>query len=267
MASPLGAPAPPTTCSVCQTTGTGKFCSNCGSPLAGATCAACEAPLTPGAKFCHRCGTPARVGAIAPGLTDRSFDRALPWAVAGIALVALLALIAGQRFRATSASVSPTAQQETPLAPASSQPPDISALTPAEAAARLYNRVMGAHERGQEDTVRAFAPMAISAFQMLDALDPDQRYDLGRIASLAGDPVLAKAQADTILAFNKNHLLGLILAANAAHLRKDATAERDYYRRFTAAVPAERAKRLPEYVTHDNDITVALGIARRGATP
>jgi hypothetical protein len=228
---------------------------------------ACEAPLTPGAKFCHRCGTPARAGAIAPGLADRSFDRALPWAVAGIALVALVALIAGQRFRATSASISPSAQQETPLAPAASRPPDISSLTPAEAAARLYNRVTGAHERGQEDTVRAFAPMAIAAFQMLDALDTDQRYDLGRVASLAGDSNLARAQADTILALNRNHLLGLILAANAAHLRKDAAAERDYYRRLTAAAPAERAKRLPEYVTHDNDITVALDIAKRAATP
>ena len=256
------ASAPTVTCSVCQTKGTGKFCSNCGSPLAGATCSACEAPLTPGAKFCHRCGTPARAGATAPGTGSRGFDSALPWAVAGIALVALVALIAGQRFRPAPSSGD---ARDTVASTSAGQPPDISSLSPAEAAVRLYNRVMGAHERGQEDTVRTFAPMAIAAYQMLGQLDTDQRYDLGRIAALAGDSDLAKAQADTILSTNKDHLLGLILAANAAHLRKDPSGERDYYRRLTAAAPTERAKRLPEYLTHENDITVGLEMAKRPA--
>jgi hypothetical protein len=124
---------------------------------------------------------------------------------------------------------------------------------------------MGAHERGQEDTVRIFAPMAIAAYQMLGPLDVDQHYDLGRIAALAGDEPLARAQADTILAAKPTHLLGLILAANAAHLRKDASAERDFHRRLVAAAPAERAKRLGEYITHENDITIALDLAGRSS--
>jgi hypothetical protein len=257
--TPNTASPPPVACSVCGATGTGKFCSNCGSPLPGATCAECDAPLTPGAKFCHRCGTPAR--AAAAGAARGSFANALPWSVAGIALLTLVALVAGQRFRSTPAAA-PDAATASDRGSAG-QPPDISAMTPAEAAVRLYNRVMGAHERGQEDTVRTFAPMAIAAYQMLGALDLDQRYDLGRIAALAGEQDLARAEADTILAANPNHLLGLILAANAAHLRKDASAERAFQARFVRAVPSERPKQLPEYIAHENDIAIALDLAKR----
>ena len=78
---------------------------------------------------------------------------------------------------------------------------------------RLYNRVMGQHERGRADSVRLFAPMAITAYQQLGPLDLDQRYDMGRIAAISGDEALARAEADTILAKHPNHLLGLILAA------------------------------------------------------
>lgn len=144
----------------------------------------------------------------------------------------------------------------------SGQPPDISKLSPAEAAVRLYNRVMGQHERGKADSVQLFAPMAIAAYQQLGQLDLDQRYDLGRIAAISGDGDLARAQADTILARHPNHLLGLILAGNAARVRKDTAAERSFHEKFLAAVTAERAKQLPEYVTHENDINVALEARR-----
>src|SRR3954467_1257610 len=112
MASPP--PPPPsvasdatTRCPSCGAAATGKFCSNCAAPLAGATCAACGAPLTPGAKFCHRCGTAA--GADGP-VTQHSFASGVPWAVAGIALVAFIALVAGQRF-GRSPQATPAADQ------------------------------------------------------------------------------------------------------------------------------------------------------------
>lgn len=135
-------------------------------------------------------------------------------------------------------------------------------MSPSEAAIRLYNRVMGAHERGRADSVQIFAPMAITAYQMLGNLDLDQRYDLGRIAAVSGDEPLARAEADTILSQNPTHLLGLILASNAAHMRKDTAAERAYRDKLAANAPAERAKQLPEYVTHENDITIALDAKR-----
>jgi len=202
-------------------------------------------------------------------LEPRSFASALPWAVAGIALVALVALIAGQRFNRQSIGDSTGVANPgalggmTAQAAQGAQPPDISSLTPAEAAVRLYNRVMGAHERGQEDTVQTFAPMAIAAYQMLGKLDLDQRYDVGRIAAISGDQSLARAQADTILALHPDHLLGLILAANAAHMRRDTTSERGFHRRLVAAEPRERVKQLPEYGAHQNDISIALEQAKR----
>jgi hypothetical protein len=242
----------------------GKFCSNCGTALAGATCGACESALTPGAKFCHRCGTPAGAGGTAPGAHEqRGFSNALPWSVAAIALVALVALVAGQRFGRSSndaSSAAPTDAQGALFASGATggRPPDISSMSPAERAIRLYDRVMMAHEHGRADSVQLFAPMAIAAYQQLDSLDADARYDLGRIAAVAGNETLARAQADTILATQPKHLLGLILAGNAARMRNDIAAERLYYDRFVAAAPSERAKQIPEYVTHQNDINIAL---------
>lgn len=135
-------------------------------------------------------------------------------------------------------------------------------MTPADAASRLYDRVMSLHERGRADSVQLFAPMALQAYEMIGPLDLDQRYDVGRIAAIAGDADEARAQADTILAQHPNHLLGLILAANAAHMRHDADAERRYHNALVAAAPAERAKQLAEYTTHANDISIALDAKR-----
>jgi hypothetical protein len=135
-------------------------------------------------------------------------------------------------------------------------------MSPAERAIRLYDRVMMAHEHGRADSVALFAPMAIMAYQQLDSMDLDARYDLGRIAAVSGNEAMARAQADTILARKPTHLLGLILAENAAHMRKDAAAERSYHDKFIAAAPSERAKQVPEYITHENDITFALSAKR-----
>jgi hypothetical protein len=104
--------------------------------------------------------------------------------------------------------------------------------------------------------------MALTAYEMIGALNLDQRYDMGRIAAVSGDEALARAQADTILAQHPNHLLGLILAANAARMRKDTAAERSYRDKLVAAAASERAKQLPEYLTHENDITIALDVKR-----
>lgn len=265
-----------TTCRQCGATGSGKFCSGCGAPLAGATCAACRAPLTPGAKFCHRCGTPAGLGAAdttAGRGESRGFERALPWSVAAIALVALIALVAGQRFgkrTPNDAAASPdagTAPAAMGLGGAGQQFPrartDIASMSPEEAAERLFNRVMSYAERNQLDSAQLFSPMAIAAYQRIENPTADQRYDLGRIAAVTGNDEIATAEADTILASNPTHLLGLILGAEAARLRNDQAKARTYVQRFVAAVPAEKGKNLPEYQQHANDINAALEDAKQ----
>jgi hypothetical protein len=78
------------------------------------------------------------------------------------------------------------------------------------------------------------------------------------IGVVSGDVQLARAEADTILAANKTHLLGLVLAVKAAGLRQDARAMAEYQRRLVAAAPAERAKKLKEYEDHKADIDAAL---------
>jgi hypothetical protein len=265
MASPTSsensAAAGVVTCPGCKTKASGKFCSNCGATLVATTCAACGASLTPGAKFCHRCGTPAGADAPAP---QNSFASGLPWAVAGIALVAFIALVAGQRFGRSPASNPSVDQSAAPFAGAggTGRPPDLSTMSTSDAAARLYDRVMSAHERGFADTVAFFSPMAIQAYQMIGQLNLDQRYDLGRLGAVSGDQDLARAEADTILSQNPSHLLGLILAGNAANMRKDVAAERQYYDKLKAAAASEQAKNLPEYAEHANDIKMALDAKR-----
>ena len=186
---------------------------------------------------------------------------ALPWAVAAIALVAFIALVAGQRFsRSNTVTEAPPA--DLPAAQSGGAPPDISQMTPEERAERLYDRVMALNERGRADSVRFFAPMAMQAYRMLGTLNADQRYDLGRIAAVSGDAQTAKAEADSILGTQPQHLLGLLLAADAARERGDQAAETSYLRRFVAAEPAERARQLPEYQQHANEIDTRLAKAR-----
>lgn len=202
------------------------------------------------------------------GARESGFSNALPWSVAGIALLALVALAAGQRFGRPRATAE-TAEGSPPFAqdagPGMVRAPDISSMSPAERAERLYDRIMSAAERGKVDSVRFFLPMALQAYEALGDMSLDQRYDLGRLAEVAGDAGLAAAQADTILRRRPDHLLGLILAARAAGLRNDSTVARRYLARLARVASSERAKALPEYELHRNDIDAALAEFRRGA--
>lgn len=141
--------------------------------------------------------------------------------------------------------------------------PDISAMSPQERADRLFDRVMRLNEEGKRDSVAFFAPMVVSAYQMLGVLDAGGHYDLGRIGIVVGAPTLARAEADTILRANPTHLLGLILAAQAARAANDAVTVRREYERFVASEPAELQKGLPEYARHRPDIEAAAAEARR----
>ena len=199
----------------------------------------------------------------------------LPWIVAAIALITLLAFLAGSAFNKRRGSSLDAPQNALPQAglddrgmsgPAPEgvvRGPDISQLSPQERADRLFNRVMVLAGEGKTDSVLFFAPMAIEAYRMLAPLNADQRYDLGRIAEAAGAVPLARAQADTILLENPRHLLGLILGARVASLEKRADEAKALEARLIEAYPAETARKLPEYERHQADITAALSRARQ----
>lgn len=228
-------------------------------------CANCGAPLAEGAKFCHRCGTPRGGAAPAGGPpTGPSAHTMLPWAVAAIALLSLLAFIVGQNWRREGAGGAAAPAPVASGAPAG-RAPDISAMSPQERADRLFDRVMLLVQEGKSDSVQFFSPMAIQAFESLAPLDAHRRYDLGLLGVVSGDAVMARAQADSILAEQPSHLLGLILGMRAAGLQLDAAARRSYSERFLAALSSERAKRLQEYVDHERDIDAAVREADGGA--
>lgn len=262
-AAPQGAAA---NCPSCGAPASGHFCANCGAPLAGARCAACATILTPGAKFCHRCGTAA--GAPGSRRAD-STSTVLPWAVAGIALVGFVALLAGQHFRSA-----PRADAQTAAAPVDSagpagadaapgiRAPDISSMTPRERADRLFDRIMRLDTEGKKDSVQFFAPMAISAYQMIPDPDADARFDMGRIAEVAGALPAAKSEADSILAKQPTHLLGLVLAMQVARASGDSAGAAAYHAKLRGAEKSEMAKKLPEYDRHIADIRDALAAKR-----
>ena len=278
-------PTSATTCPNCAAPASGRFCASCGAPLEGAVCATCRVPLTPGAKFCHRCGTPAGASAAgapasgaAPGETS-GFPAALPWAVAGIALLALIALLAGQRFNGTrsqpsDATTTASTSATGPVGPdggmggaglgvAPVRAPDISSMSPRERADRLYDRVMRLSEEGKQDSVDLFAQMGISAYQMLPQQDADSRYDMGRIAEVAGAIPLARAQADSILAADPSHLLGLILAISTARAAGDSAGVHTFESKLLSAQSPELAKNLPEYQRHEREIAAAVDAAKK----
>jgi hypothetical protein len=280
-------PVPPAErqCGSCGATSSGgRFCAECGAPFEGALCPACRSSLTTGAKFCHRCGS--AVGAAPPW--DARGSATLPWAIASIALIALIALVAGRNFGLGFNRPAPAAQPEAstagqpvtgdaPFANANAggdatgdasdagvvRAPDISSMSPGERADRLFDRVMRLKEEGKQDSVEFFAPMVMSAYQMMGPLNADQHYDLGRIGEVTGVNGLARAEADTILATNPAHLLGLALAAHAATATNQPAAARQFYRRLLVAAPGETAKALPEYARHRHDIDAAIAEGKK----
>ncbi len=255
-------------CPACGAVAAGRFCASCGVSLEPVACVGCESPLAPGARFCHRCGRPVAGSPISPPPRG-GIAASLPWAVAAIALLTVLALLAGRGFNSRRGSALDGSANALPQVglddrtAGQARGPDISGLSPEERADRLYNRVMLLSTQGKTDSVLFFAPMAITAYEMLSPLDADQRYDLGRIGEVVGALPMARAQADSILAGQPNHLLGLILAASVASLSGDSTSRRSFERRLLAAEPAERNRRLPEYARHKEDIDSALAGAHR----
>jgi hypothetical protein len=100
---------------------------------------------------------------------------------------------------------------------------------------------------------------------MLPEQDADTRYDMGRIAEAAGATPLARAQADSILAADPNHLLGLILAISIARDAGDQPTVRTLQQKLLAAQATEIAKRLPEYQRHQGEIAAEVEAARKGS--
>src|SRR3989454_2505922 len=193
------------------------------------TCHACGAPLPGTARFCHKCG--AAVAASSQG--SAGWQAGLPWAVAGAAVGALVTVLMLGVGESRERGAGPDAVPER-TAPRSPLPaPDISQMSPEEQARRLFDRVVGLAERGAQDSVRFFLPMALGAYAQLPALDLDARYDIGVLRLAGGDGAGALAQADTILHTVRTHLYGFMLRARAYEPARHAPRARARDRKST----------------------------------
>src|SRR5438876_1164563 len=210
-------------------------------------CHACGASLAATARFCHKCG--AQVG----GAQAAGWRAGLPWGDAGIAVGALLTVLAlrvGAGSREQGAGVEAGAPAPGSLLPA----PDISQMSPEERATRLYNRVMTLHSQGKADSAEFFLPMALQAYAMLPARDADARYHIGVLNLTGGNAAAALAQADTIRRAVPTHLFAFMLQARALELERDTAGARRAYRDFLTHEAAERTRQRPEYGEHAENL-------------
>jgi hypothetical protein len=189
-------------------------------------------------------------------------------------MLSLIAMVAGRNLAPTRGSsldgpsnAIPTPGLDDRAPAASGRAPDISQLTTGEAADRLFDRIMRLDEEGKTDSVQFFAPMALSAYELLPTLNADQRFHIGMIALATRSPEmtpLARAQSDTILSKDGSHLLGLTLALRAARAANDGARQRTIQERIAAVADAQLSAGKPEYDVHMPIIQDAIRSARTG---
>lgn len=187
-------------------------------------------------------GSPAGGGA--PPLVS---SQTLAWITGGVFAAALFFMVGLPLLRGGNL---PTAVSPPPVAQPATQAPDISNLTPREAADRLFNRIVQAQEQGDSVEMVTFLPMAIAAYERAEPLDADGGFHLSLLERLALEFDAALATAESVLATQPNHLLNLHAAAEAAVGLGDERRAREYFTRFRDNYESERARDVEEYQIH-----------------
>ena len=237
-----------TTCPSCGATGPGAYCGACGVLQVSRHCAACGAGIPAGSRFCPSCGV-----AVSGGPPTAATARGpAPRVLAGAAAVVVLGLVAVLLWLARD----PGTRAPAVTGPVAAAPPtgaaavDISQMTPRERFDRLYNRIMTAAEQGDQETVDTFTPMAIMAYAQLPDVDADARYHLALLRLHTGDTPAALALADTILAAEPTHLLGILVRSTAATFSGDSAGQAAAEAAYRANYQSEIARGRPEYEHH-----------------
>ena len=142
-------------------------------------------------------------------------------------------------------------------------PPDLSSMTPREAADRLYDRVMNAVTMSDEATVQGFLPMALSAYDLARPLDADGIYHLSALQRAGADFAASLSTAEEGLETNRDHLLLLAASGEAAEgLGEDAMA-RERWQRFLDVYDRQRSMGLEEYTAHEGILESSRSHARQ----
>lgn len=251
------------TCPSCAAEASGRFCPQCGVAI-DATCRECQNPLPAGARFCNQCGVTVSAAPVA-----KARQPVLAWAIAGAAVAALAAVAIVPRLgpepeqaAAAAASLAPQQQQAAPgsMDPASV---DLSSMSPRERADRLFNRVMEGMSGGDTTRIAFFTDMAIQAYGMVPERNADLHYHLGELYRVKGDMDAARAQADSIIAADPQHLFGLFGAANAEQTRGNTAEAKALFQRFLDGYAAQIARDLPEYREHQQGLPAMRAEAQK----
>ena len=178
----------------------------------------------------------------------------MAWWMAGALLLGLILVIAYPVYGPDRAAAPPPVATGPAVGPVGGRPagapPDLSSMTPREAADRLFNRVMTAVSVNDSEEVVNFLPMAIRAFELAEPLDTDGKFHVVLLQLTGQLDAEALAGAEEILSEHPNHLLGLAMAGDASLSLGDSASGRAYYRRWLDAYETERARDLLEYRDH-----------------
>jgi predicted Zn-dependent protease len=191
----------------------------------------------------------------------------VPWAALGIATLALVVALAALFGRgsevAPPAPVRFSQSLATPF-PDSAQPPDLSSMTPREAADRLFNRVMAASENGNQAEASQFTPMALQAYANLGNLDNDARYHVALLHLTANDTRRAQTQIDLLRKSAPKHLLAFMLEHQIAKQSGKQDNATRAFKAFLTAYDAEIAVGQADYQDHLSSIERVRTAARAG---
>lgn len=258
-------------CPRCGEEGEGSYCAICGAPLAEEEpggCPSCGAAVRDADLYCAECGEPVKER------PDRSLAARLPWILSGLALLAFavaIGLFVRSQASPRTGDQPPTggvvsgggarmqgadpgaAAGETGAAGGMPSAEELSDLSPRQAGDRLFNRAM--RLRAEGDTAgRApfFARMGIRAYRQVPAegAGPDLRFHVGLLELVREEPAAARAQADSILAAEPGHLLGLYLAVRAAEAAGDEGRARGWRDSLRSAADRADLDGRPEYRAH-----------------
>lgn len=248
-------------CPQCDQPATGNFCQNCGATLGGRFCGQCGSKVAPAAGFCNQCGNKMagdgggghRAAAVAA-----VGGRNLPWWIAGVSMFVLILVVGMSKVQPSGPVASPTlGPAPAGGAPGTGNPPDLSQMTPIEAADRLFTRVMTAVTQGDSAQSQAFLPMAIAAYQRARPLNLDGMFHLSMLNRTAMNLEAALDNALEIVEQDPNHLLGLAAAAEAALELGLMDEAETHYRQIYEIFDEESQRQLEEYDMHSR-ILLAL---------
>ena len=263
-------------CPSCGAEASGNFCSSCGASLLEKAdrCAKCGAALEGRAAFCEACGEPTGPRAKKP------VSAQLPWILSFVALAAFSLAIAWfvqnqSRVRVGDDPITgglpesgsgPDGSVGGAPGPAGGVTglPDLSSMSPREAADRLFDRAMREAEAEDDEQAAMFANMALRAYAQVppEGFDLDALFHVGLLHLLIGDADTARTIADGILANDESHLLALVLARRASAAAADTVAAAGFAARLRDAVEAgELETGRTGYEAHRGLIEREAGVA------